>query len=68
MSASGTRLEGITKDLREQWLLTRESWNDAKAQEFEARFMQELFASVDKSVGVIEQLDKLISKIRKDCE
>jgi hypothetical protein len=25
-------------------------------------------ASVDKAVTVIEQLDKLIDKIRKDCE
>ena len=30
--------------------------------------MEELLASVDRAVTVIEQLDKLISKIRKDCE
>ena len=30
--------------------------------------MEELLASVDRAVTVIEQLDKLITKIRSDCE
>lgn len=30
--------------------------------------MEELLASVDRAVTVIEQLDKLATKIRKDCE
>jgi hypothetical protein len=30
--------------------------------------MQELFAGVDKAVAVIDKLDKLIGKIRNDCE
>ena len=43
-------------------------WKDAKSQEFERRYMEELLASVDRAVTVIEQLDKLITKIRSDCE
>ena len=68
MSASGSRLAALTKELRAQWYQTKESWADAKTQEFERRFLAELFASVDKSVTVIEQLDKLIANIRHDCE
>ena len=68
MKASGTRLSAITKELWNQWLLTRESWQDAKAEEFQRRYLEELVASVDKAVTVIEQLDKLSDKIRKDCE
>ena len=68
MKASGNRLAGITKELRAQWLDTKNYWKDAKSLEFEHRYMEELLASVDRAVTVIEQLDKLVSKIRKDCE
>jgi hypothetical protein len=68
MKASGNRLAGITKELRAQWLETKSYWKDAKSVEFERRYMEELLASVDRAVTVIEQLDKLVTKIRKDCE
>jgi thymidylate synthase len=68
MSASGSRLEGLTKDLRVQWLHTKDFWSDAKNQEFEHKYLEELFASVNRAVQVIDQIDKLISKIKKDCE
>ncbi|MGD0258409.1 MAG: hypothetical protein ABSD29_01135 [Verrucomicrobiota bacterium] len=68
MMASGNRLAGITKELRAQWQETKSYWKDAKSAEFERRYMEELLASVDRAVTVIEQLDKLITKIKKDCE
>jgi hypothetical protein len=68
MNASGARLGAITKELRLQWQQTKEVWTDAKSLEFEAKYLQELFPAADKTVAVIEQLDKLIGKIRKDCE
>ena len=68
MKASGTRLSAITKELWNQWLQTREYWQDAKAEEFQRRYLEELVAGVEKAVTVIEQLDKLGDKIRKDCE
>jgi hypothetical protein len=68
MSASGARLESLTKELRAHWYQTKESWMDAKSREFEHQYLDELFASVDRAVLTIEQLDKVISKIKKDCE
>jgi len=68
MNANGTRLAGITKDLWLQWQQTKEYWRDAKSQEFEQKYLDELVASVDKATAVIEDLDKLLMKIRKDCE
>ncbi len=68
MKGSGARLSGLTKELRNQWEDTKVYWKDAKSQEFEKRFMEELLASVERTVTVIEQLDKLVTKIRKDCE
>jgi thymidylate synthase len=68
MSAYGSRLSGITKELWVQWQQTKESWRDEKSGQFEQKYLSELVAAVDKSVTVIEQLDKLIEKIKKDCE
>ena len=68
MSASGSRLEALTKELRVHWDQTKEYWSDDKSREFEHKYLDELFASVDRAVMVIEQLDKLILKIKKDCE
>ncbi len=68
MNANGARLEAITRELWVQWQQTRQSWADDKSREFEQKYLQELVQSVDKTVAVIEQLDKLITRIKKDCE
>jgi hypothetical protein len=68
MNANAARLAGITKDLLNHWQQTREYWQDAKSLEFEHKYLDELSAGVDKAVGVIDQLDKLLVKIRRDCE
>lgn len=68
MNANGSRLEAITRELWVQWQQTRQSWADDKSREFEQKYLQELVQSVDKSVAVIEQLDKLLTRIKRDCE
>jgi hypothetical protein len=68
MNAAGTRLGAITKQLMVQWQQTKEHWIDTKSVEFEQKYLQELFATVERTTGVIEQLDKLVSKIKRDCE
>jgi len=68
MKASGNRLTAITRELWAQWQQTKDYWKDARCREFERKYMEELLGSVDRTVTVIEQLDKLITKVRKDCE
>jgi hypothetical protein len=68
MSPNGSRLAMVTKDLLLQWQQTRESWTDVKSLEFERKYLEELKAGVDNAVTIIEQLDNLLTKIRKDCE
>jgi hypothetical protein len=65
---NGARLAAITKQLSTQWQQTKESWKDAKSLEFEQQYLEELVSSVDKAVGVIEQLDQILTRIRSDCE
>jgi hypothetical protein len=68
MNAHASRLNGLTRELAAKWLQTREQWKDARAEEFDQKYMQELQAGVDKTLIVMEELDKLLNKIRSDCE
>jgi len=68
ISSNGKRLILTTKDLFLKWEQTKNFWKDARSREFEQKFLTELQANTDKSAEVIEQLDKLVAKIRSDCE
>jgi hypothetical protein len=68
MSGSKNRLVAITKELSKRWDETKSHWRDAKAQEFEQRYMTELFANVDKTITVMDKLNEVLIKVRNDCE
>src|SRR5215469_6186908 len=57
MSGSKARLVGLTKELSLKWDETKNYWRDAKAQEFERKYLQELFIGVDKTEGIEEKLN-----------
>jgi hypothetical protein len=68
LRSNATRLTMLTRDLSNRWLETKEEWRDAKSVEFERKYLVELVAAVERTVIIIEQLDKVMSKIRSDCE
>ncbi len=68
LSGSKNRLVALTKELSKRWEDTQNHWRDAKSQEFEQRYMTELFANVDKTITVMDKLNELLIKVRKDCE
>jgi hypothetical protein len=68
LSANRSQLAAITKALSMDWKQTQEYWRDAKSQEFQREFLDELFDGVDSAVAVMEQLDKVLNKIKTDCE
>ena len=68
LNANRTRLNQTTKELLAKWKETKEYWRDAKSAEFEHQYLDELFDGVDTANEVMEQLDKLLHKIKIDCE
>ncbi len=68
LGGSKSRLVALTRELSLQWNETKNDWRDAKSQEFERQYLRDLFIAVDRSVTVMEKLDTLLAKIRKDCE
>jgi hypothetical protein len=68
LSGSKNRLTALTKELSNRWEDTKNHWRDAKSQEFEQRYMSELFANVDRTITVMEKLNEVLIKVRHDCE
>jgi len=68
MKAEATRLSALTRELWNQWQQTKQYWSDSRSQEFERKYLSDLVANVDRAISTIEDLDKLISRIRRECE
>ena len=68
MSGNSAKLSALSKALAVKWDETKNHWRDEKSQEFERQYIEELLNNVDKAVTVMEQLDKLLAKVRHDCE
>lgn len=67
-SATKNRLLGLTKELFADWAVTKDSWRDAKALEFEKRFIEDLNAGVSAAVTNIDALERALNQVRSDCE
>lgn len=70
MSAKGAagKLGKVTKQLMVGWTETKQSWRDTKAREFEEKYVAPLPTAVESAMKVLMELDKLLTRIRKDCE
>ncbi len=67
-SASEARLAALTKELLNRWQQTRECWMDAKAREFDQRYMLELESMVKSATTSLATLEGILRKVRSDCE
>lgn len=68
MTGANNRLVALTKELRAEWEQTKQFWNDAKSAEFEKRYLDDLFAAVNQSVTNIDSLERILSRIRDECQ
>jgi hypothetical protein len=68
LNASKSRLAALTKDLTAKWRETREYWRDDRARDFEQRYMDELLSGVSSTLNTIDTLERVLNKIRGDCE
>ena len=68
LSGNKSRLVGLTREIMLRWGETKNSWRDARAEEFDHRFMAELDAQVNRTVLIVDKLDELLKKVRSECE
>jgi len=67
-SAGGARMLGLTRELLNKWNQSKDSWRDAKALEFEKKFMDELDAIASNASTGMENLERIVRNIRSECE
>ncbi len=63
-----SRLSGLSRELSRAWDETGEQWRDRKRAEFDEAYMRPLFDSIENAVAAMEDLDKVLKKIRQDCD
>ena len=68
MNAAQNRLMALTKELLAEWAETKQYWRDAKATEFEKRYLDELVSTVNVACANLEPLDRVLKQIHADCE
>ena len=68
LAANSKVVLAATRELARKWDETKQSWRDAKAAEFEQEYLTELFRQVERSVPIMEELDRLIATVRNQCE
>lgn len=67
-SGCGARLTALTKQLEGHWQQTRQAWTDAKAEEFEQRFMRELETVANVTSAGMDNLEQILRNLRTECE
>jgi hypothetical protein len=70
VSAKGcsSTLAQSAKNLSAGWQEAQAHWRDAKAAQFQREYLDAIPALVGKSREALEELDRILRKVRSDCE
>jgi len=68
LMASRTHLATLAKELSRNWEHARERWQDSRRAEFEVKYLEPLQSQMIATLEALEKLDRVITKIRSDCE
>ncbi len=66
--SSAANLVQAMKDLSLEWEQATAFWRDVKSAEFQAKYLDDLPDHVARTIGVIQEIDELLKKVRSDCE
>lgn len=66
--ASAVKLTKCTKQFLQSWDQVRNYWRDQKSRDFEKKYIGSLRDDVGTAAKVIEEIDKVLTKARRDCE
>ena len=67
MSAGAARLKHALKTMRENWEITRESWNDAVARDFEKNHLLPLDQQCNTALRGMDKIHEVLQKVRQEC-
>ncbi len=67
-TGSAANLVQAARMLNLEWEKVKTYWRDARAIEFEKKYITDLPAQVSSTTNAMEEADMLIKKVRTDCE
>ena len=65
---SASNLVRAMKDVSLEWEQTTSFWRDVKSLEFSRKYLEDIPDHVARAVGVMQEIDELLKKVRSDCE
>ena len=65
--AGSTRLNQTVRALKDQWLVTEETWGDSVRQRFEDRYLAALEPAVDSAINGMMKIAEVLDQVRRDC-
>ena len=65
--AGSTRLNQTVRALKDQWLVTEETWGDSVRQRFEDRYLAPLEPAVDSAINGMAKIAEVLDQVRRDC-
>ena len=68
MSAHSGRLQHSLKNLREQWDITLDTWDDPASRDFEKLHLIPLEQTTKNAIIGMEKLSEALGKIRAQCK
>ncbi|HIG84243.1 MAG TPA: hypothetical protein EYG40_14210 [Verrucomicrobia bacterium] len=70
MSVKSTRgtINKAVRDLNVSWQQCKNYWADSKSKEFEEKYIAPLPDAVTATSSIIDEIDKILTKIKRDCE
>ena len=68
LTANGKMLAAATTNLSREWAATCQQWQDAKSKDFERSYLADLQSHVDRAGAVLDEIERILTRIRKDCE
>lgn len=68
LQANKSMLMAVSKELNQNWQQVKDQWQDTKQNEFERTYIETLQVNINMAVEAMEKLDKVLTKIRRDCE
>jgi hypothetical protein len=68
LSGTASNLAQALKELRLEWEHAGTQWRDAKHDEFDRRYLENLPNDVSRAALVIKEISAVIDKVHADCE
>ena len=65
---SASNLVQAVKELSIEWQITKDYWRDVKSIEFVEKYVGRMPDHMVRALSVMEELDIILRKVRKDCE